>query len=43
MPSARQYNRNMTNQFFDAIRAGNHNEVERLLLLDGSLIHAREK
>lgn len=39
----RQYNRNMTNQFFDAIRAGNHDEVERLLLLDGGLIHAKEK
>lgn len=33
----------MTKQFFDAIRVGNRDEVERLLLLDSSLIHAREK
>lgn len=29
--------------FFDAIQAGQQNEVERLLLLDPSLIHTREK
>ena len=33
----------MTKQFFDAIRAGNRDEVERLLLLDAELIHSREK
>ena len=33
----------MTSQFFDAIRAGDINEVQRLLLLDPGLIHAKEK
>lgn len=33
----------MKDLFFEAIRAGNHDEVERLLLLDPSLIHAKEK
>ena len=33
----------MTSEFFDAIRAGDRERVERLLLLDASLIHAREK
>ncbi len=33
----------MQKQFFDAIRAGDRDEVERLLLLDASLIHAKEK
>lgn len=33
----------MKKQFFDAIRAGNRDEVERLLLLDASLVHAKEK
>jgi ankyrin repeat protein len=33
----------MTKQFFDAIRAGDRDEVERLLLLDTSLVHAKEK
>jgi uncharacterized protein len=33
----------MSLQFFDAIRAGDREEVERLLLLDRSLIHAKEK
>lgn len=32
----------MTDDFFDAIRAGNREAVERLLLLDPSLIHAAE-
>ena len=35
------YNMNMSQAFFDAIRAGNRDEVERMLLLDGSLIHAK--
>ena len=33
----------MSEQFFDAIRAGNQDEVDRLLVSDTSLIHAREK
>jgi ankyrin repeat protein len=33
----------MKKQFFDAIRAGNRNEVERLLRNDSSLLHAKEK
>lgn len=33
----------MIASFFDAIRAGDRDEVERLLLLDTSLIHAKEK
>jgi uncharacterized protein len=33
----------MKNQFFDAIRTGDRDEVERLLLLDTSLVHAKEK
>ena len=33
----------MSQDFFEAIRAGNREEVERLLLLDPSLIHAKEK
>lgn len=33
----------MQKQFFDSIRAGDRDEVERLLLLDASLIHAKEK
>ena len=32
----------MTQEFFDAIKDGNRNEVERRLNLDPSLIHARE-
>jgi ankyrin repeat protein len=31
----------MSEAFFTAIRAGNREEVERLLLLDGSLVHAK--
>jgi len=31
----------MSKAFFDAIREGNRKEVERMLLLDGSLIHAK--
>jgi ankyrin repeat protein len=37
------YNQTMKKIFFDAIRAGNRDEVERLLLLDPGLIHAKEK
>jgi ankyrin repeat protein len=33
----------MTADLFDAIRAGNRDEVERLLMLNPELIHAREK
>lgn len=33
----------MSMDFFDAIRAGKQEEVERLLLLDPGLIHARQK
>ena len=33
----------MTTDFFDAIRAGDRNNVERFLLLDPGLIHATEK
>lgn len=33
----------MKNQFFDAIRVGDRDEVERILLLDTSLVHAKEK
>ncbi|RJP54385.1 MAG: ankyrin repeat domain-containing protein [Anaerolineaceae bacterium] len=33
----------MKKDFFDAIRAGDRDEVERILLLDTSLIHAKEK
>lgn len=33
----------MTIRFFDAIRAGDRDEVKRLLLLDLSLIHAKER
>lgn len=36
------YNQAMAESFFDAIRAGNRDEVARLLLLDASLIHAKE-
>jgi uncharacterized protein len=32
----------MSTKFFDAIRAGDRDEAERLLLLDTSLIHAKE-
>lgn len=32
----------MSEKFFDAIRSGNKDEVERLLMLDPVLIHARE-
>ena len=37
------YNLTMNERFFDAIRAGNRDEVERLLLLDNSLVHAKER
>lgn len=33
----------MNTDFFEAVRAGNRNEVEHLLHLDPQLIHAREK
>ena len=33
----------MTVDFFDAIRAGDRDKVERLLLLDPGLIHSRER
>jgi len=33
----------MNTEFFDSIREGNRNNVERLLLLDSGLIHATEK
>ena len=33
----------MTAEFFDAIRAGDRDEVERLLLLDPELVHAKER
>jgi len=33
----------MNTKFFDAIRAGDRDEVEHLLLLDTSLVHAKEK
>ena len=32
----------MSTEFFNAIKAGNQDEVQRLLTLDASLIHARE-
>jgi ankyrin repeat protein len=37
------YNEIMHKNFFAAIRAGNRDEVERLLLLDASLIHTKDK
>jgi ankyrin repeat protein len=33
----------MTKEFFDAIREGDRDKVERLMLLDNDLIHATEK
>lgn len=33
----------MTAKFFDAIRAGDRDEVERLLLLNPELVHAKER
>lgn len=42
-PRAGTYNRLMPADFFEAIRAGDRDAVERLLLLDPCLIHAKEK
>ena len=39
----RRYNEGMSEAFFKAIRAGNREEVERMLLKDGSLIHAKNR